>query len=127
MDTYCVGYEQQCILLKNHDTSCKSTLWAVDSVSRWHSATLSDSKLLHKTFEAVWNAINNKYYDSTFGGVDWVAVRKKYEPQIESARSDGESNDLLSRMLKEIKISHLSILDLKNLDKLLARAEVSRF
>jgi len=90
------------------------------------TGTLSDPKLLHKTFEAVWNTINNKYYDPTFGGVDWVAVRKKYEPQIASARSDGEFNDLLSRMLKEIKISHLSILDLKNLDKLLARAEVSR-
>jgi len=90
------------------------------------TATLSDPKLLHKTFEAVWNTINNKYYDPTFGGVDWVAIRKKYEPQIEAVRSDGEFSELLSRMLKEIKISHLSVLDMKNLDKLVARAEVTR-
>jgi len=90
------------------------------------TATLSDPKVLHKTFEAVWNTINNKYYDPTFGGVDWVAVRNKYEPQIEAVRSDREFSELLSRMLKEIKISHLSILDLENLDKLVARAEVTR-
>jgi carboxyl-terminal processing protease len=90
------------------------------------TATLSDPKLLHKTFDAVWNTVNNKYYDSTFGGVDWVAVRKKYEPQVEAVRTDAEFRDLLGRMLKEIKISHLSILDLENLDKLLARAEVTR-
>jgi C-terminal processing protease CtpA/Prc len=88
--------------------------------------TLSDPKLLHKTFDAVWNTINNKYYDPTFGGVDWVAIRKKYEPQIEALSSDGEFSELLSRMLKEIRISHLSVLDLKNLDKLVARAEVTR-
>jgi C-terminal processing protease CtpA/Prc len=88
--------------------------------------TRSDPKLLHKTFDAVWNTVNNKFYDPTFGGVDWVAVRKKYEPQIESVSSDAEFRDLLSRMLSEIKISHLSILDLENLDKLLARAEVTR-
>jgi C-terminal processing protease CtpA/Prc len=88
--------------------------------------TRSDPKLLHKTFDAVWNTVNNKFYDPTFGGVDWVAVRKKYEPQIEAVRSDTEFRDLLNRMLSEIKISHLSILDLENLDKLLARAEVTR-
>ena len=87
---------------------------------------LSDPKLLHETFDVVWNTINNKYYDPTFGGVDWVTVRKKYEPQIEAVRSDGEFSDLLGHMLNEIKISHLSVLDLENLDKLVARAEVTR-
>jgi carboxyl-terminal processing protease len=41
-------------------------------------------------------------------------------------RDDEEFRELLDRMLNEIKISHLRILDLKNLDKLLARAVVTR-
>jgi len=87
---------------------------------------LSDPKILHKTFEAVWTTINDRYYDPTFGGVDWTAVRKRYEPQVDTVKTDDEFRDLLTRMLKEIKVSHLSLLDLANLDKLVARAEVTR-
>jgi carboxyl-terminal processing protease len=89
-------------------------------------ATLSNPKLLHKTFDTVWSTVNSEYYDPTFGGVDWAAVKKKYEPQVDNVKTDAEFRDLLSRMLKEIRISHLSILNLENLDKLVARSEVTR-
>ena len=90
------------------------------------SGNLSSSELRHKTFDAVWNTVNTKYYDPTFGGVDWAAVGKQFQPRIDAVKDDAEFRDLLSSMLREIKISHLSILDLENLDKLLARTEVTR-
>jgi carboxyl-terminal processing protease len=70
--------------------------------------------------------VNDKYFDPRFGGVDWTAVRKQYEPQVAGAQSDSEFKDLLDRMLQEIKISHLRILDFATLDKELARAVVTR-
>jgi carboxyl-terminal processing protease len=81
---------------------------------------------MQKTFDVVWKTVNDKYFDPGFGGVNWAAIRKQYEPQIASVRDDEEFRELLDRMLNEIKISHLRILDLKNLDKLLARAVVTR-
>jgi hypothetical protein len=79
-----------------------------------------------KTFETVWKTINDKYFDPSFGGVDWTAVKKQYEPQLAGVQSDLEFRDLLDRMLKEIRISHLRILDLNTLDKDLARSVVTR-
>ena len=32
-------------------------------------------------FEEVWTTINEKYYDASFNGVNWTAVKKKYDPE----------------------------------------------
>ncbi|HEY0171498.1 MAG TPA: hypothetical protein VGB98_10780 [Pyrinomonadaceae bacterium] len=29
-------------------------------------------------FQAVWQTINENFYDPNFGGVDWKAIRQKY-------------------------------------------------
>jgi len=100
--------------------------WVLAIYGLAQTANRSSPQVMQKTFDVVWNTLNDKYFDPHFGGVDWAAVRQAYEPQIAAVKSDAEFRDLLGRMLKEIKISHLSILDLQNLDKLLARAEVTR-
>jgi len=89
------------------------------------SPTVSSPELLHKTFDAVWNTINKKYYDPKFGGVDWNAVKKKYEPQIEALKSDAEFRDLLTRMLRELKTSHLNIINLETLSQSLTPTELT--
>jgi hypothetical protein len=33
-----------------------------------------------KTFDVVWKTVNEKYFDPTFGGVDWMAIRERYAP-----------------------------------------------
>jgi carboxyl-terminal processing protease len=86
----------------------------------------SSPQVRQKTFDAVWKTVNEKYFDPKFGGTDWSAVRLRYAPQVASVQSDVEFRDLLTRMLGEIKISHLRILDLAALDKQLARAVVTR-
>ena len=88
-------------------------------------ASLSSTKLLHDTFDTVWKTVNNSYYDPKFGGVDWGEIRKKYEPQIEGVRSDAEFRDLLTRMLREIKTSHLRIIDLGTVNQSLIGTELS--
>ena len=61
-------------------------------------------------FNQVWNTINEKHYDPTFGGVDWKRVRTIYEPQaLAAGLSDKEFHDVLRRMLGELKLSHFGI------------------
>lgn len=86
----------------------------------------SNPQVWQKTFDVVWKTVNERYFDPTFGGTDWVAVRQRYAPQVAMVQTDSQFRDLLTRMLGEIKISHLRILDLATLDKQLARSVVTR-
>lgn len=60
------------------------------------------------------------------GGINRAALKQRYEPQVASVQSDGEFQELLARMLNELKISHLHIVDLATLDNQLGRAVVTR-
>ncbi len=57
----------------------------------------------------VWTTVNEKYYDPSLNGVDWQAVRRKYEPAIRSAAGDDEYWETLDRMTGELKDSHTRV------------------
>jgi carboxyl-terminal processing protease len=57
-------------------------------------------------FEQVWQTINDKFFDPKFNGVDWQAMRQKYQPLIAQARSASEAAALINQMLRELKASH---------------------
>lgn len=67
------------------------------------------SRVRLQTFEKVWNTVNEKHYDPTFGGVDWIKVRATYLPKATGAKSDDELNGVLRKMLGELKLSHFGI------------------
>ncbi len=60
--------------------------------------------------ETVWGRVNTRYYDPTFGGVDWKAVHDKYAPRALPAQSDRAYYSLLQQMLGELKRSHFAII-----------------
>jgi C-terminal processing protease CtpA/Prc len=57
-------------------------------------------------FEDIWETINEKYYDPSFNGVNWRAVRESYRPLIERASSDEDFYVLLKRMVGELHDAH---------------------
>jgi carboxyl-terminal processing protease len=57
-------------------------------------------------FSQVWETVNQNFYDSKFNGVDWQAMRSKYEPQIKSSKSPEEVAATINQMLAELKTSH---------------------
>ncbi len=61
------------------------------------------------SFDKVWNTINEKHYDPTFGGVDWKRIREVYEPKAMAAVSEKDFHDVLRQMLSELKLSHFGI------------------
>ena len=57
-------------------------------------------------FEDVWETISEKYYDPSFNGVNWRAVRERYRPMIEQAGSDEAFYVLLKQMVGELHDAH---------------------
>lgn len=60
-----------------------------------------------EVFHAVWQTVNDNFYDPNFEGVDWRAVREGYRPRVAKVRNDNEFYELMRKMLKELPVSHL--------------------
>lgn len=69
----------------------------------------NDDSWKREALEVVWNTINDKYYDPKMNGVDWKAVRARYEPRINAAASDDQYWELLDKMAGELKDSHTRV------------------
>jgi len=70
-----------------------------------------------QSFETVWQTVNEKHYDPTFGGVDWQALYGRYEPRIAAADSVEEFYELTNRMLFELNLSHLLVATRSDLER----------
>lgn len=60
-----------------------------------------------EVFEAVWQSVNDNFYDPAFGGVDWKAMRQRYSPEVAKVTDDAAFLEVVDRMLRELKVSHL--------------------
>lgn len=68
------------------------------------------AEVRQETFAVVWQTVNEAYYDPKFGGVDWSAMRTKYQAQLEGVEDKPALRALLQRMLGELHSSHFAIL-----------------
>ena len=57
-------------------------------------------------FNEVWETTKDNFYDPNFNGVDWKAMRSKYEPMAMQAQSSEEVAAVVNQMLSELKTSH---------------------
>ncbi|MGF1569374.1 MAG: S41 family peptidase [Nodosilinea sp.] len=57
-------------------------------------------------FDAVWETINEHFYDPDFNGVDWGAMADHYRPQLAQTSSRPERVALINEMLAQLKTSH---------------------
>jgi len=64
-----------------------------------------------ESFDLVWQTVNQTHFDSTFGGIDWQAMRERYRPDIESAESIEAFSRITNQMLFELGLSHLLVAD----------------
>lgn len=62
-----------------------------------------------KMFEQSWTYLRDFFFDPGHNGVDWDAVRVKYEPRVAAAATPDEVRRLISLMLGELNGSHLGI------------------
>jgi len=82
----------------------------VVSADSFFAASVSTQSLSEKdrieVFEKVWKSVNDKYYDSSFNGIDWNAARERYRSRSGNLKSDEEFYALLNQMLGELRDAH---------------------
>ena len=57
-------------------------------------------------FNNAWELVEERYWDATFEGVDWDAVRLEYEPRALSAKNDRAFYGVLENMYGELGDNH---------------------
>ena len=60
-------------------------------------------------FDQAWNTLNRRFFDPKFNGKDWAAMRARFAPQIEGARTGDELRRLINLMIGELDASHSGI------------------
>ena len=62
-----------------------------------------------EVFRQAWSYLNDNFYDSKFGGADWLGLREQYTPMVESAKTPDEVRRIISLMIGELNASHSGI------------------
>lgn len=57
-------------------------------------------------FQETWAHVNENFYDEKFHGIDWQAMRKKYEAYVPYINTRGDLRTLLADLLGELNSSH---------------------
>lgn len=73
------------------------------------AAQVEEAGLRRQAFDKVWNTVNERHYDPTFGGVDWAKMREIYAPKAAAAKTRPEFHAVLRQLLAELKLSHFGI------------------
>jgi carboxyl-terminal processing protease len=76
-----------------------------------------------RTFEQVWQTVNDKFFDPTFNGVDWNGVRARYAPRVAALTSDDALYPLLNTMLDELKVSHFAVIPPASMEEMSSSLE----
>jgi carboxyl-terminal processing protease len=58
------------------------------------------------TLESVWQTVRDRFYDPRHNGLDWLAVRERYLPDVGRATSQDAVARVINTMLSELHASH---------------------
>jgi tricorn protease len=74
----------------------------------WHYS-IDVREDLRQMFVDAWRLHRDYFYDRHMHGVNWVAIREKYEPLVKRVTSRSELNDLLAQMVGELSVLHSAV------------------
>jgi carboxyl-terminal processing protease len=63
-----------------------------------------------ETFDAAWRIVYETHFDTTFNGVDWLALKQELRPQAEAARNVQQLRAVMTEMLGRLEQSHFSLI-----------------
>ncbi|MGD0484683.1 MAG: S41 family peptidase [Gemmatimonadales bacterium] len=70
------------------------------------------------SFEAAWRIVHETHFDTTFNGVDWVALGDSLRPMAERARSRDALRGVIRAMLDRLGESHFTLIPREVADSL---------
>ena len=74
-------------------------------LKRWNFSVIPHDEY-HEAFLDAWRLERDYFYDKNMHGVNWVAVRDRYEPLVNRVRDRSELSDLLAEMVSELSALH---------------------
>lgn len=60
-----------------------------------------------QVFQEAWRWLRDTFYDPTFRGLDWNAIRDRFAPLAAGVQTPGELRSVLNLMVGELRTSHL--------------------
>ena len=80
------------------------------AASSFAALTAEQKRVDLESFDKVWTTIQEKHWDTSFGGLDWKAVRTELRPRVERAQSESEVRDIIGEMLARLHASHYGVI-----------------
>ncbi len=76
-----------------------------------YTATIQvDRRLLRRqVFNEGWRIMKNRFYDSEMHGVNWAAMKTRYEPLLEYLVDQDELQNVMMMMIGELNASHTGV------------------
>ena len=62
-----------------------------------------------KSFDLVWQRVADLFYDPSYGGVDWKAVRAELRPKILLTKTRDEAREIMNQALARLGKSHFGV------------------
>jgi carboxyl-terminal processing protease len=69
-----------------------------------------DAALGLRTFDRAWQIVYETHFDTTFNGVDWLALREEFRPRAEQATSTAALRATIGEMIGRLQQSHFSLI-----------------
>ncbi len=78
------------------------------NLSGW-SLAVQPREEWRQMFAEAWRLERDYFYDRGMHGLDWPAVRKKYEPLVDRVSTRAELSDLIAQMVSELSALHIFV------------------
>lgn len=70
----------------------------------------TDNEIHLKSFDYVWEKINESYWEEDFGGVDWEQAREDLRPRVAEAENIEEVRKIMNELISRLGKSHFAII-----------------
>ncbi|MCU0228326.1 MAG: S41 family peptidase, partial [Bryobacterales bacterium] len=77
---------------------------------RMHAQDRLGMQTRQETFQLVWKTVHDRYFDPSFGGLDWNAIRDEFQPLALQAADDAAFYSVLQQMVDRLGQSHFQVM-----------------
>ena len=94
------------------------TLWGTSAASGQAPAATPAVASVHlQAFDRAWTIVYEQHFDTTFNGVDWVALRDELRPRAVAATTRDEVRSVIRELLARLGQSHFALIPEEALDE----------